>query len=54
LNEQSTLASGKVQSLPDAVDSVLRRAMAQSIGVTILDHHPRLVSAGKIGALTRY
>ena len=54
LNEQSELASGKVQSLPDAVDSVLRRAMAQGIGVTILDHHPRLSAAGKIGALTRY
>lgn len=54
LNEQSELASGKVQSLPDAVDSVLRRAMAQGIGVTILDHHPGLAAAGKIGALTRY
>lgn len=54
LNEQSELASGKVQSLPDAVDSVLRRAMAQGIGVTILEHHPALAAAGKIGALTRY
>ncbi|MEZ4737520.1 MAG: Vms1/Ankzf1 family peptidyl-tRNA hydrolase [Caldilineaceae bacterium] len=54
LNEQSELASGKVQSLPDAVDSVLRRALAQGIGVTILDRHPALAAAGKIGALTRY
>lgn len=54
LNEQSELASGKIQSLPDAVDSVLRRAMAQGIGVTILDRHAGLATAGKIGALTRY
>lgn len=54
LNEQSELASGKIQSLPDAVDSVLRRAMAQGIGVTILDQHPGLAAVGKIGALTRY
>ncbi len=54
LNEQSELASGKIQSLPDGVDSVIRRAMAQSIGVTILDKHPALADAGKIGALTRY
>ncbi len=54
LNEQSELASGKVQSLPDGVDSVLRRAMAQGIGVTILESHPDLAAAGKIGALTRY
>ncbi|MEZ4866910.1 MAG: Vms1/Ankzf1 family peptidyl-tRNA hydrolase [Caldilineaceae bacterium] len=54
LNEQSELASGKVQSLPDAVDSVLRRALAQGIGVTILDDHAELEKVGKIGALTRY
>ncbi|MBX3014927.1 MAG: hypothetical protein KF832_25625 [Caldilineaceae bacterium] len=54
INEKSELASGKIQSLPDAVDSVLRRAMAQGIGVTILDRHPDLAAAGKIGALTRY
>lgn len=54
LNEQSELASGRVQSLPDGVDSVIRRAMAQGIGVTILDAHPTLAGAGKIGALTRY
>jgi peptide chain release factor subunit 1 len=54
LNERSELASGRIQSLPDAVDSVLRRALAQGIGVTILDQHPGLANAGKIGALTRY
>lgn len=54
LNEKSELASGKIQSLPDAVDSVLRRALAQGIGVTILDQHSGLATAGKIGALTRY
>jgi hypothetical protein len=32
----------------------LRRALAQGIGVTILDQHPGLANAGKIGALTRY
>jgi len=54
LNEASELASGRVQALPDAVDSVLRRALAQGIGVTILDQHAELAAAGKIGALTRY
>lgn len=54
LNEKSELASGRIQSLPDAVDSVLRRALAQGIGVTILDQHAGLATAGKIGALTRY
>ena len=54
LNEQSELASGRVQPLPDAVDSVLRRALEQNIGVTILEKHDGLASAGKIGAVTRY
>ncbi len=54
LTEQSELASGRVQSLPDAVDSVIRRAIAQGIGVTILEEHPALAEAGKIGAMTRY
>jgi peptide subunit release factor 1 (eRF1) len=54
LSEASELASGRLQSLPDAVDSVIRRAMAQGIGVTILDEHAELEAAGKIGALTRY
>ncbi len=54
LVEDGELGSGRVQELPDAVDSVLRRAMAQGIGVTILDAHEGLVKVGKIGALTRY
>jgi len=54
LNEEGALGSGRVQELPDAVESVLRRAMLQGIGVTILDAHPALEEAGKIGALTRY
>lgn len=54
LTEDSELVSGKVQKLPDAVDSVLRRAMVQGIGVTILDTHLQLEQAGHIGALTRY
>lgn len=54
LSEESELASGRVQSLPDAVDSVIRRAMAQQIGVTILDGHAELAKVGKIGTLTRY
>jgi|GEM_PF-933972 len=54
LTEESELVSGKVQKLPDAVDSVLRRAMVQGIGVTILDQHSQLEQAGQIGALTRY
>lgn len=54
LNEENELASGRVQSLPDAIDSVIRRAMSQGIGVTILKEHEALAAAGKIGALTRY
>lgn len=54
LTEQSDLQSGRVQPLPDAVDSVLRRAMVQGIGVTLLDDHDELHANGKIGALTRY
>jgi len=54
LNEDSELASGRIQPLPDAVDSVLRRALVQSIDVTILNEHAGLAAAGKIGALTRY
>jgi peptide subunit release factor 1 (eRF1) len=54
LNEQSELQSGRVQPLPDAVDSVIRRAMVQGVGVSLLDKHDRLAAAGKIGALTRY
>lgn len=54
LNEQSELQSGRVQPLPDAVDSVVRRAMAQGIGVTLIYKHDGLAAHGKIGALTRY
>ena len=34
LDDETELGSGKVQELPDGVESVLRRAMAQGIGVT--------------------
>lgn len=54
LNEQSELQSGRLQPLPDAIDSVIRRALAQGIGVSILNQHDGLAAAGKIGALTRY
>jgi hypothetical protein len=43
-----------VQNLPDAVESCLRRALAQNIGVTVIAEHEGLEKAGKIGALTRY
>lgn len=43
-----------LEALPDAVDSVLRRALLQEIGVTVLTAHAELDKAGKIGALTRY
>ncbi len=36
------------------MESVLRRAMAQGIGVTILDEDKELEKLGKIAALTRY
>lgn len=54
LTEESDLQSGKVQELPDAVDSVLRRALLQGIGVTLVDEHGDLAEMGQIGALTRY
>ncbi len=44
----------ELEALPDAVDSVLRRALLQGIGVTVLKEHPELEKHGKIGALTRY
>jgi peptide subunit release factor 1 (eRF1) len=54
ISEDGHLGSGRIQELPDAVESVLRRALLQGIGVTILDDHPALAQAGKIGALTRW
>jgi peptide chain release factor subunit 1 len=54
LTEDADLQSGRVRNLPDAVESCLRRALAQNIGVTVLDQHAGLEKAGKIGALTRY
>jgi peptide chain release factor subunit 1 len=54
LNEESELQSGRVQPLPDAVESAIRRALVQEIPVTILDYHDGLAAYGKIGALTRY
>jgi hypothetical protein len=54
LGDDKELGSGRVQELPDAVESVLRRGLAQGIGVTILDQHAGLAKLGKIAALTRY
>lgn len=54
LTDNQELGSGRIQELPDAVESVLRRAMAQGIGVTILNQHAGLEKIGKIAALTRY
>ena len=54
LGDDQELGSGRVQELPDAVESVLRRALGQGIGVTILDTHEGLEKLGKIAALTRY
>lgn len=54
LTSEGELGSGRIQALPDAVESVLRRALAQGIGVTLLDEHAELEKAGKIGAITRY
>jgi peptide subunit release factor 1 (eRF1) len=54
LGDDKELGSGRVQELPDAVESVLRRAMGQGIGVTILDEHAGLAKLGSIAALTRY
>lgn len=54
LNDRNELGSGRVQEIPDAVESVLRRALAQGIGVTIVEKHPGLEKLGKIAARTRY
>jgi hypothetical protein len=54
LDEEADLQSGRVQSLPDAVESCLRRALVQNIGVTVIEVHDGLEKAGRIGALTRY
>ncbi len=54
ISEGGELGSGRVQPLPDAVESALRRALAQGIGVTLLEEHKGLTEAGSIGALTRY
>lgn len=54
IQEDGVLGSGRIQELPDAVESVLRRALVQGIGVTVLDAHKGLEEAGSIGALTRY
>lgn len=54
LNEDSPLASGRIQELPDAVDSVIRRSLMQGIDVTMLEEHKGLQNAGSIGAFTRY
>ncbi|HXF62611.1 MAG TPA: Vms1/Ankzf1 family peptidyl-tRNA hydrolase [Caldilineaceae bacterium] len=54
LGDDKELGSGRIQELPDAVESVLRRAMVQGIGVTILEQHAGLEKIGKIAALTRY
>ncbi|MBE2236762.1 MAG: hypothetical protein IAE81_03170 [Caldilineaceae bacterium] len=54
LNEEGDLASGRIQDLPDAAESALRRALAQSISVTLVEQHAGLAQAGSIGALTRW
>ena len=54
IHEEGELGSGRIQELPDAVESVLRRALVQGIGVTVLETHKGLEEAGSIGALTRY
>jgi hypothetical protein len=54
LDEEGDLASGRIQDLPDAVESALRRALAQSLAVTLVDQHPGLAQAGGSGALTRW
>ena len=54
IDEEGELGSGRIQELPDAVESVLRRALVQGIGVTVLESHKGLEEAGSIGALTRY
>ena len=54
LSEEGDLASGRIQDLPDAVESTLRRSLVQNIGVTLVDQHKELSQFGKIGALTRW
>jgi peptide subunit release factor 1 (eRF1) len=54
LGDDKELGSGRVQELPDAVESVLRRALIQGIGVTIVEQHAELAKLGNIAAYTRY
>jgi hypothetical protein len=54
LEEANELGSGRIQELPDAVDSIMRRAIGQGISVTILDEHEGLEAIGQVAALTRY
>lgn len=57
LSEEEAQAAGsseELQRLPDAVDSVLRHALLQGIGVSVLADHPGLAKNGCIGALARY
>ncbi len=54
LEEAQNMGSGRIQELPDAVDSIMRRAIGQGISVTILDEHEGLEAIGKVAALTRY
>lgn len=51
---EATGSGEEIERLPDAVDSVLRRALLTGIGVTVLADHPGLEANGRIGALTRY
>ncbi len=54
LEDANEMGSGRIQELPDAIDSIMRRAIGQGISVTIVDEHEGLEAIGKVGALTRY
>lgn len=54
IDEKGELGSGRIQELPDAVESIIRRSLAQGIPVTILAQHKGLAKAGNVGALLRW
>ena len=54
LDDAEELGSGRMQALPDAVDSVLRHALVEGIDISIVAEHAALTAAGSIAARTRF
>lgn len=52
--ENCPLCGGKMQPIADAVESLVRRAIARGVEVNFVRDNPALARAGSIGALLRY